>query len=390
MDFLAGWPFYRCSFREVERGVAQVAPLFYFIKLVYTRSVMEKKNKKVFMAMSGGVDSSVAALLLKREGYDVVGCHFICWEGCDSNEDRRDAMRVAAKIDIPFHVFDFRKEYKERVFDYMIREYGAGRTPNPDVVCNSEIKFGIFLEKVLAMDADFVATGHYVRRRGNDLYTAKDASKDQSYFLWKLTPEQISRSLFPIGNYLKSEVREIAREAGLATAEKRDSQGLCFVGKVDFQDFIREYLPRKEGDVISAEGKILGKHDGAHFFTPGQRHGIRIGGSREPLYVAATDRENNTVLVAEGREASALYKKEIEISEFNLQENPPEKILARIRYRQPLQEARIMKHESGIRIIFDQPQRSAAPGQSVVFYLPAEASAKAGYEQKLLGGGVIS
>ena len=345
---------------------------------------MEKKKEKVFVAMSGGVDSSVAAFLLKEQGYDVVGAHMACWEGCDSNEDKRDAMRVAAKLGIPFRVFDFSEEYREKVFNYMIREYAAGRTPNPDVVCNSEIKFGIFLEKALFMGADFIATGHYARReearlplgsRASKLLEAKDKTKDQSYFLWKLTPEQISKSLFPIGDYLKSEVREIARKAGLVTADKKDSQGLCFVGKVDFQDFLREYLPTRQGSVLNSSGKILGTHDGAYFFTPGQRHGIKLGGFSEPLYVARTDRETNTVLVAEGASNPILYKKEIFISETNLSGEIPEKISARIRYRQPLQSC----HIENSKVIFDFPQRGVAPGQSIVFY--------AG--ERLLGGGII-
>lgn len=334
-----------------------------------------EKGKKIFVAMSGGVDSSVAAFLLNEQGYEAVGAHMTCWEGCDSNEDRRDAMRVATKLGIPFHVFDFREEYKERVFDYMIREYGDGRTPNPDVICNSEIKFGIFLEKALSMGADFIATGHYVRRGGNNLYAAKDATKDQSYFLWKLTPEQISRSLFPIGDYLKSEVREIAKKAGLITADKKDSQGLCFVGKIDFQDFLREYLPSSRGDIVNSGGRVLGKHDGAHFFTPGQRHGIKLGGFSEPLYVAQTDRETNTVLVAEGASDPLLYKKELFISKANLPNEISEKISARIRYRQPLQSCRIENSKA----IFDFPQRGVAPGQSIVFYL----------NERLLGGGII-
>lgn len=340
---------------------------------------MERKNKKVFVAMSGGVDSSVAALLLKEKGYDVVGAHMVCWEGCDSNEDRRDAMRVAAKLDIPFHVFDFTKEYKEHVFDYMVREYAAGRTPNPDVICNSEIKFGIFLAGALSMGADYIATGHYVRKIGEKLFEARDKSKDQSYFLWKLTPERILRALFPIGDYLKSEVREIARKAGLATAEKKDSQGLCFVGKVDFQDFLRGYLPKKEGTIVNAEGRVLGTHDGAHFFTPGQRHGIKLGGFAEPLYVAEKNIGTNTLVVAKGKDDPILYKKEIEVSNINLISDLPERVKVRIRYRQPKQSCRIEKSEI-LKVIFDVPQRGVALGQSAVFYSGEE----------MLGGSIIT
>ena len=343
-----------------------------------------KESKKVFVAMSGGVDSSVAAFLLREQGYDVTGAHMTCWEGCDSNEDRRDAMRVATKIGVPFHVFDFRKEYKDKVFNYMIREYAAGRTPNPDVVCNSEIKFGIFLEKAISMGADFIATGHYARHLDTEcplghsvskLLVARDSNKDQTYFLWRLKQEQLKYALFPIGDYLKFEVREIAKRAGLITADKKDSQGLCFVGKIDFQDFLREYLPTRLGSVVNSAGKVLGTHDGAHFFTPGQRHGIKLGGYSEPLYVADTNKETNTVVVAEGASDPILYREEISISGANLSYDIPEKISARIRYRQPLQSCRI----ENSKVIFDSPQRGVAPGQSVVFYA----------DGRLLGGGII-
>src|SRR3989344_2139462 len=191
---------------------------------------MSSLKKKVFVAMSGGVDSSVAAALLKKDGYNVTGVHMLCWEGCENNEDKRDAMRVAAVLDIPFLVWDFKKEYREAVFNYMTREYAAGRTPNPDVMCNKEIKFGVFLRRALEAGADFIATGHYVRKENDKLFQAKDKNKDQSYFLWTLTQDQLKHCLFPIGDYLKSEIREMAKEAGLPTAAKKDSQGLCFVG----------------------------------------------------------------------------------------------------------------------------------------------------------------
>ncbi|OGF69861.1 tRNA 2-thiouridine(34) synthase MnmA [Candidatus Giovannonibacteria bacterium RIFCSPLOWO2_02_FULL_45_14] len=349
-----------------------------------TKKASPERSRRVFVAMSGGVDSSVAAFLLKEQGYDVTGAHMTCWEGCDSNEDRRDAMRVAAKLGIPFHVFDFKEEYKEGVFNYMIREYASGRTPNPDVICNSEIKFGIFLEKAISMGADFIATGHYARVKNEDsrfwIHEAKDRNKDQTYFLWRLTQDQLSRALFPIGDYLKSEVREIAKKAGLITADKKDSQGLCFVGKVDFQDFLREYLPKNAGSVVNSGGKVLGTHDGAYFFTPGQRHGIKLGGHSEPLYVAETNKEKNTIIVAEGASDPVLYKKEIFISGANLPDDIPEKISTRIRYRQTLQACSILKIEnSKLKIVFDSSQRAVAPGQSVVFYSG----------ERLLGGGII-
>ena len=368
-------------------------------------------GKKVFVAMSGGVDSSVAALLLQKEGYEVIGCHMLCADSTyysqsrssgiehprfaerigtgickQAQEDKQDAMRVAAKLGIPFMTFDFRNEYREKVYEYMVREYAAGRTPNPDVMCNKEIKFGIFLEKALALGADFVATGHYVRKfkvQGSKfkILEAKDKNKDQSYFLWTLTPEKLKYCLFPVGDYLKSEVREMAREAGLPTAQKKDSQGLCFVGKIDFQEFLREILPQREGAVLNSRGEVLGRHDGAHFYTMGQRHGLKIGGLPEPVFVARRDVQANTLVVAEEK-APELYQKEISVGDLNLLRGLPEKVEARIRYRQPKQKAslfEIKNQKSKIKIIFEVPQRGVASGQSVVFY---------GGEE-LLGGGII-
>jgi len=330
--------------------------------------------------MSGGVDSSVAALLLKEKGYDVTGVHMLCWEGCEDNEDKQDAMRVAAKLGIPFLVLDFKKEYREAVYNDMVREYAAGRTPNPDVMCNKEIKFGIFLKKALEAGADFIATGHYVRldAMGRKLYAAKDATKDQSYFLWTLTQDQLKHCLFPIGDYLKSDVRKIALEAGLPTAIKKDSQGLCFVGKVDFGEFIKESIPKKNGAVILVDGKKIGEHDGAHFYTIGQRHGLNLGGLPKPVFVAKKDAITNTLVVARGQDDPILYKKELIAENFNWigithLQTP---LLARIRYRQPLQACRI----AGDKVIFDQPQRAVAPGQSIVFYKESG---------EMLGGAII-
>lgn len=338
-----------------------------------------KRSRRVFVAMSGGVDSSVAALLLKNEGYNVVGAHMICWEGCDSAKDRQDARRVAARLGIPFKVFDFRKEYREKVFDYMIREYAAGRTPNPDAMCNREIKFGIFLKQALREGADFVATGHYARKMGDALFEAKDKSKDQSYFLWGLGRSEIDRAIFPLGGYPKSEVRGVARDNGLITADKKDSQGLCFVGKVNFQDFLRAHIQAVSGEVVSPDGRAIGTHDGAEFFTLGQRHGIRIGGG-EPYYVAAKDVEKNRVVVA-NKHDPVLYKKEIMVSDVNLTSELSGRCEVRIRYRQPKQSATVY-HLSSVnyKLVFDVPQRGVAPGQSAVFY----------EGEKMLGGGVIA
>ncbi|MBI2039087.1 MAG: tRNA 2-thiouridine(34) synthase MnmA [Candidatus Niyogibacteria bacterium] len=362
---------------------------------------------KVFVALSGGVDSSVAAALLRERGFDVVGAHMKCWipgaenwgleaGNCGAERDAEDARRVAEALDIPFYVFDLEKEYRERVFDYMLREYGAGRTPNPDVLCNSEIKFGVFLEKALSLGADYIATGHYARKKleaGSwKLEIAKDLNKDQSYFLWRLTQDQLSRTIFPIGEYTKPEVRELARKYHLPTAEKRDSQGLCFVGHLDFHDYLRSVLPKKTGDVVTTSGKKVGEHDGAHFYTIGQRHGLGIGGGT-PYYVAAKNLEANTLTVAEGIHDPELYVKEIHVVDVNwLSGTAPSSLQspasdlqydARIRYRQPLQRCHIQSlgnSVSKLRVVFDAPQRAATSGQSAVFYKGGE----------LLGGGIIA
>ena len=362
-------------------------------------------RKKVFIAMSGGVDSSVAAALLKKGGeFSVVGCYMKCWSAwdqCSVERDAEDARAVAERLDIPFYIFDFEKEYREKVFNVMAREYAAGRTPNPDVLCNSEIKFGIFLEKCLALGADFVATGHYVRSgvsRGSiqnavSLYQAADQNKDQSYFLWRLNQNQLKHVLFPIGDYLKSEVREMAREFGLATADKKDSQGLCFVGKVRFDEFLREILPKNPGPITTTGGKTIGEHDGLSFYTLGQRRGIKIGGGT-PYYVASKELKTNTLVVTEGNKDEMLFKKEIEIADTNwiggVEPKFPLNCEARIRYRQPLQKCAVLPlghRMSKLRVVFDEPQKAATPGQSAVFYVSAEALVKEGGE--LLGGGVI-
>ena len=403
--------------------------------------------------MSGGVDSSVAALLLKRKGYEVIGVFMRCFnvDGC-AEKDAEDARRVAEKLKIPFYVWDFEKEYKKRVVDYMVSGYREGITPNPDVMCNREIKFGLFLKKALAMGADYVATGHYVRlasrristgtgrlfapaaksgldsrriesRRASGhqaqsvsetfrakygeklvfcLFEAKDRNKDQSYFLWTLTQEQLKRCLFPIGDYLKSEVRVIAGKAGLATAAKKDSQGICFLGKVKLGDFLTRYIPEKRGVVLNAQGEKIGEHSGSYFYTIGQRHGLALSGRRsasglketQPLYVAEKNVKTNTLVIAEGEDNPALFKKEIQLAETNLiypfysnvlkniriAENKI-KVLARVRYRQPLTSAvlkLVSKQRAGL--VFDKPQKFVASGQSAVFY---------SRQGEMLGGGVI-
>ena len=368
--------------------------------------------------MSGGVDSSVTALLLKQQGYDVVGVFMHCYniDGC-AERDAEDARRVAEHIGVPFYVWDFEKEYKERVVQYMIEGYRSGITPNPDVMCNREIKFGIFLDKALAMGADYVATGHYVKIKKNEdntlplgvaysLFVADDTNKDQSYFLWTLTQAQLAHCLFPIGDYVKLKVREIARAAGLPTAEKKDSQGICFLGKFSLDDFLREYIPSKRGPLVTTTGENIGEHYGTEFYTIGQRHidadfqfpKTGVGSSststgasaaRKPFYVAAKDAATNTVIVAEGSENEALYRKEIEISSVNFinkdtqaaLKKDKKEVFARVRYRQLLSSATLSHlREDSYKLIFAKPQKFVAEGQSAVFY---------NTNGEMLGGGVI-
>ncbi len=388
-----------------------------------------EKNKKVFVALSGGVDSSVAALLLRDRGYDVTGVFMSCYnlDGC-MDRDAAGARRVASHLGIPFYSWDFKKEYKKRVVEYMVEGYRRGETPNPDVMCNKEIKFGIFLEKALKLGADYVATGHYVRRlpvsrhrvslRSSDgahryalgeksaprnqafspprvaekqeaaawsLFEGEDKNKDQSYFLWTLTQNQLEHCLFPIGEYLKSEVREIARKAGLPTAEKKDSQGICFLGKVALADFLKNYIPARRGAVLNTAGKKVGEHDGAEFYTIGERHvGVAVS---KPVYVAEKDVKANTLVMVEADDA-ALYRKEIKLADLNI--ISPDfrggEVLARVRYRQPLTKAKlwqITNHKSQTpkyKLEFNEPIKFVASGQSAVFYSA---------DGEMLGGGVI-
>jgi tRNA-specific 2-thiouridylase len=365
---------------------------------------MKIGKKNVFVAMSGGVDSSVAAALLKKQGYDVTGVFAKGWypEGmvCGWKEERRDAIRAAAKLGIPFLTFDFSKEYEKKVVEYMKKEYAANRTPNPDVMCNKYIKFGLFLEKALKMGTDCIATGHYVKRSPAQIFykinpptrqvknfeqvrllIAKDKNKDQSYFLWTLTQEQLKYCLFPIGDYEKPEVRKLARKFGLPTAEKKDSQGLCFVGDINFALFLRKILPKKEGEIRTADGRIVGKHDGVHFYTIGQRHGLNIPGG--PYYIVDKDLKNNILIVAEKKDEKKFYKKEIVIDAASwISEKPNLKgmYLGRIRYRQPFQKCRIISISSDSATIrFEKPQRAVTAGQSLVLYKG----------QQMLGGGII-
>lgn len=352
-----------------------------------------KKNKKVFVGISGGVDSSVAALLLKRQGYEVVGVFLRGFnvDGCQ-DRDAEDARRVAAQIEVPFYVWDCEEDYKRAVVEYMVNGYRRGLTPNPDVMCNKEIKFGIFLDKALALGTDYVATGHYVRlkkaqksnRASFALQSAKDNNKDQSYFLWTLTQQQLRHSLFPIGNYLKSQVREIARKEKLHNAGKKDSQGICFLGKVSLEDFLQQYLPLTPGKIITHEGEKIGEHKGVPFYTVGQRHGLGMGGGK-PYYVAQKDARANTLTVAAGSDHLSLYKRNLALISLHWTSGKTprgsQEVMARIRYRQPLSKALLRSKGKGYILEFTSPQKFVAPGQSAVLY---------SNRGEVLGGGIIS
>lgn len=356
----------------------------------------EEQKKKVYVGLSGGVDSAVSAALLKEQGYDVAGVFIKAWtptmdadgfaQPCTWKEDRRSAMRVAAVLDIPFFTLDLEKEYKEEVVDYMIREYKAGRTPNPDVMCNKEIKFGAFLKWALEKGADFVATGHYARigflspdqgesgRRPIGVMEAKDKNKDQSYFLWTLTAEQLQHVLFPVGGLEKREVRKLAEKFGLPQATRKDSQGLCFLGQVDMKEFLHHYIESKRGDVLNEEGEVIGYHDGALFFTLGERHGFTItekSDKDEPMYVVGKNIEKNTITVAK---KVVVKKSESEIKKFRLQninitsEIPKEKIECRFRYRQEKLTCKVIEKDGENFVEFENLEEIPASGQSVVFY----------------------
>lgn len=390
--------------------------------------------KKVVVGLSGGVDSSVAAYLLKKQGYEVIGMFMRNWHNeavtlnneCPWIEDSNDALAVAEHLGIPFFTIDLSKEYKDRIVDYMFSEYQKGRTPNPDVLCNREIKFDVFLKHALHLGADFVATGHYCRKTTDEsglhhLLAGKDPTKDQSYFLCQLNQEQLSRALFPIGELLKSEVRDIARQTGLSTAEKKDSQGLCFIGKVSLPVFLQQQLEPKHGDIIEIEpglqrlqayhelpvtvenverlatpftfekdeGIKVGEHEGAHFYTVGQRKGLHIGGRPNPSFVLQIDTENNLVFSGQTEGHPGLNRSALKIQPDEVHYVNPNYTLpvggsyemdVRIRYRQPLQRAVILRKEDGVYILFRNPQRGITPGQFAVWYDGDD----------LVGSGVIS
>ncbi len=394
--------------------------------------------KRVIVGLSGGVDSSVAAYLLKEQGYEVIGLFMKNWHDdsvtisneCPWLEDSNDAMIVADKLNIPFQVVDLTEQYKERIVDYMFNEYELGRTPNPDILCNREIKFDVFLKIAIDLGADYVATGHYCRKgeeiiKGKRIYrllVGNDNNKDQSYFLCQLSQGQLGKALFPIGELTKPEVRKIAAEQNLVTAEKKDSQGLCFIGKVRLPEFLQQKLQPKEGVIVQIpndteiynreipaftnkessltffskkftytpkDGKVVGKHQGAHYFTKGQRKGLAVGGTKEPLFVIDTDVHENVIYTGEGKNHKGLYRNVLFVkneelhwlrTDLALENDESMEVLARIRYRQVLEKAILYKVESGLYVEFEQMQSAITEGQFVAWYVNDE----------LLGSGVIA
>ncbi len=345
-------------------------------------------RKKVFIGLSGGVDSSVAAFLLLREGYDVIGVYIRGYnlDGC-AVADAIMARRAAGELGIPFYILDMESEYKQSVVNYMIEAYQSGITPNPDVMCNKEIKFGLFYEKALKMGAHYIATGHYAAICGNKktIYTPKDKDKDQTYFLWALDKRVLKQTMFPLGNLLKSEVRKIASEIGLPNAKQKDSQGICFLGKIKMEDFLSKYIKESPGPIMTTDYKTIGSHKGLSFYTIGQRH-LRIEGlgGGEPFYVARKDKDNNALIVAADNHP-LLFTQKIILNNVNLfLDKLPKKInvLARVRYRAPLYSGEfIMKNDNKGEIIFSKPCKFVTPGQSAVFY--------SHNDNIMLGGGII-
>ena len=394
---------------------------------------------KIVVGLSGGVDSSVAAYLLKKQGHEVVALFMRNWndasvtleDECPWIEDSNDALMVAQKLGIPYQVIDMSELYKEKIVDYMFDEYKKGRTPNPDVLCNREVKFDVFMKTALSLGAEKVATGHYAQvnstfdENGNEIFhllAGADNNKDQSYFLCQLNQDQLSKSLFPIGNLTKPEVREIAREMGLVTADKKDSQGLCFIGKVSLPTFLQQQLEPKEGEIVEifkdfdafhqetpdfsskleeleflskkihyekSDGKVIGKHQGAHYFTVGQSKGLGIGGHAESCFLISRDIDKNIVFVGEGRNFPGLFRSALKIEnseihwvreDLRLQNGESMNVKARIRYRQPLEEATLYQFEEGLYIEFENPQSAIAEGQFAAWYDGEE----------LVGSGVIS
>lgn len=344
--------------------------------------------KKVYVGMSGGVDSSVTAALLKEQGFDVTGVYMKNWSQdlpgmvCPWQEDYQDAKRVAVQLGIEFKLYDFETEYRHKVVDYMVAEYQAGRTPNPDIMCNQEVKFKLFLETALGDGADLIATGHYARIKDGQLLKGLDANKDQSYFLYRVTEAALRRSLMPIGELEKPEVRQLAKKLGLATADKPDSQGICFVGKVGIKDFLLHELgPQPHGPIIDAAGREIGQHDGALFYTIGQRHGLDVGGGL-PYYVARKDMTSNTIYVTTDLNDETLWTKEVPLQELHWINQPPivdQMYQVRLRYRGPLVPCTLKRTSGRTYLLLADEQRGLAAGQSAVVY----------DGDHVLGGGIL-
>ena len=359
-------------------------------------------GRKVFVGLSGGVDSAVSAALLKKRGFDVLGVFIKVWQPnflpCSWRDERRDAMKVALALNIPFLFFDFEQEYKKGVVDQMIAEYKVGRTPNPDVLCNKEVKFGAFWKKAREMGADYIATGHYAQIENGKLKEGKDKEKDQSYFLWTLTQDDLFHTLFPVGDLEKSEVRQLARKYNLPVSEKKDSQGICFLGDVSMDEFLSHFISTRPGDVLNTKGEIIGTHRGASLYTIGERHGFEILKKKSDdgaFYILSKDMGANTITVSNQKpEIISLSSTQITVKDVSwlTEATPPLICRARIRYRgEKLPVVIKLGHAVSKRIIveFREPVRGLSPGQSIVFYLPAEASAKAGGGDTCLGGGVM-
>lgn len=358
-------------------------------------TIKEPSKTRVVVGMSGGVDSSVAALLLKEQGYDVIGIFMKNWDDtdefgvCTATEDYEDVISVCNDIGIPYYAVNFEKQYWDKVFTYFLEEYKAGRTPNPDVMCNKEIKFKAFLEHAVSLGADYLATGHYAQvvkvDGGVSMLRGKDDNKDQSYFLNQLTQEMLEKVMFPIGHLDKDIVREKALEAGLSTAKKKDSTGICFIGERNFKDFLGEYLPAQPGAMKTMKGEPIGKHDGLMYYTLGQRHGLGIGGAGDPWFVVGKDLKKNVLLVEQGFHHDALYSDSLTATDlsFTTARKLPTKLscTAKFRYRQPDTNVTVELAEDGAKAIvkFENPVRAITPGQAVVFYDGEEC----------LGGGTI-
>lgn len=354
-------------------------------------------SKRVIVGMSGGVDSSVSALLLMQQGYQVEGLFMKNWEEDDGTEyctamaDLEDARAVCERLGIRLHTANFAAEYWDNVFEHFLAEYRAGRTPNPDILCNREIKFKAFLDYALSLGADLIATGHYVRRRDHagrtELLKGLDPNKDQSYFLHAVGGEQLARCLFPVGELEKPAVRAIAEQYQLATAKKKDSTGICFIGERRFSDFLKQYLPAQPGDIETCEGKVIGRHHGLMYHTIGQRQGLGIGGLRDandnPWYVLRKDLQRNVLVVGQGNDHPWLFATALRASEIYwvnpLEVDAPRRLRAKVRYRQADQDCTLERRDDGYRVLFERPQRAVTPGQSVVFY----------QGEVCLGGGVI-